>query len=91
MCSGQGSQYYHMGKDLYDAEPVFRGTMDSCSEILRPMIGLSLSELLYRPRANRFAPFPFWKSLGLPAFAVLSVPGFDLLERVGDVLEGPVS
>lgn len=57
MCSGQGSQYYHMGKDLYDAEPVFRGTMDSCSEILRPMIGLSLSELLYRPRADRFAAF----------------------------------
>jgi bacillaene synthase trans-acting acyltransferase len=57
MCSGLGSQYYLMGKDLYDAEPVFRRAMDACSEILQPMIGVSLSELLYRPRADRFAPF----------------------------------
>ena len=40
---------------------------------------------LFIARANRFAPLPFWKSLGLPSFAVLSLPGFELLQVVRDV------
>lgn len=41
---------------------------------------------LFIARANRLAPLPFWKSLGLPSFAVLSLPGFDLLQVIRDVL-----
>jgi hypothetical protein len=36
-------------------------------------------------RANGLDPVPFWKSLGLPAFAVLSLPGLRLLEVVENV------
>jgi broad specificity phosphatase PhoE len=37
---------------------------------------------LFIARANGFDPIPFWKSLGLPAFAVLSLPALRLLEVV---------
>lgn len=40
---------------------------------------------LFVSRAVGLEPFPFWKRLGLPAFAVLSLPGFDLVTVVEDV------
>ena len=42
----QGSQYVNMGRDLYEAEPVFRERVDFCAEHLRPLLGLDLRELL---------------------------------------------
>ena len=36
-------------------------------------------------RANGLDPVPFWKSLGLPAYAVLSLPDLRLLEVVENV------
>ncbi|HSR29857.1 MAG TPA: histidine phosphatase family protein [Anaerolineae bacterium] len=42
---------------------------------------------LFIARANHLDPFPFWKRLGLPAFAVLSLPDLDLLE----VMAGPTA
>ena len=40
-------------------------------------------------RANRLGPVPFWKSLGLPAFAVLSLPSLGLLEVAERMVQGP--
>ncbi|WP_030544298.1 type I polyketide synthase [Streptomyces albus] len=45
--SGQGSQYFGMGRDLYENEPVFRETFDTCDRILTPVLGASLADLLY--------------------------------------------
>lgn len=44
---GQGNQFLYMGKDLYDAEPVFRAAVDECSELLAPTLGLDLRQILY--------------------------------------------
>ena len=40
---------------------------------------------LFIARASGLDPVPFWKSLGLPALAVLSLPDLHLLEVIKDV------
>ncbi|MCX6579229.1 MAG: amino acid adenylation domain-containing protein [Candidatus Aminicenantes bacterium] len=47
MFPGQGSQYTNMAIDLYKREPVFRQEIDRCFEILKPLIGYDLKEILY--------------------------------------------
>jgi acyl transferase domain-containing protein/acyl carrier protein len=47
MFSGQGSQYPSMALGLYRAEPAFRASIDHCSEVLKPLIGEDLGDLLY--------------------------------------------
>ncbi|HEU0302213.1 MAG TPA: acyltransferase domain-containing protein, partial [Longimicrobium sp.] len=44
---GQGAQYVGMAREVYDHEPVFRGVVDECCEILRPVLGLDLRDVLY--------------------------------------------
>ena len=47
MFSGQGSQYPNMAKGLYESEALFRETVDTCCEQLKPFMGMDLRELLY--------------------------------------------
>ncbi|GAA1299942.1 beta-ketoacyl synthase N-terminal-like domain-containing protein [Saccharothrix xinjiangensis] len=47
MFPGGGAQYDGMGRELYGAEPVFRDAIDRCAEVLRPVLGRDLRELLY--------------------------------------------
>ena len=51
MFPGQGSQYTHMGMELYEKEPVFREEMDRCFHILKPMIPFDIKKVLY-PKDN---------------------------------------
>jgi acyl transferase domain-containing protein/acyl carrier protein len=44
---GLGSHYPGMGRGLYQSEPVFRETVDQCAEILRPILGVDLRDVLY--------------------------------------------
>jgi amino acid adenylation domain-containing protein len=47
MFPGQGSQHPNMGREIYEAEPVFRDTVDQCAKILQPHLGEDLRTLLY--------------------------------------------
>ncbi|WP_168204238.1 acyltransferase domain-containing protein [Aliikangiella coralliicola] len=52
MFSGQGSQYYHMGKELYENHPRFKLWMDHCDQIARPLLQESLIDILYRQHSK---------------------------------------
>ena len=47
MFSGQGAQYVGMMADLYRGEEVFRQEVDRAAELLRPLLGLDLRDVMY--------------------------------------------
>ncbi len=47
MFPGQGSQYVHMGQNLYEKEPLFRKTVDDAADILEPLLGRDIRQLMY--------------------------------------------
>lgn len=47
--TGQGSQYFNMGRQLYETQTVFREAIDYCSEFLASKFDYSLLEILYFP------------------------------------------
>jgi acyl transferase domain-containing protein/acyl carrier protein len=44
---GQGAQYVGMAREVYQQEPVFRQAMAECCEILRPILGLDLRDVIH--------------------------------------------
>jgi len=44
---GLGMHHVDMARGLYDAEPVFRAAVDECCELLRPVLGSDLRDVLY--------------------------------------------
>ncbi len=46
--TGQGAQWWRMGRDLYAAEPVFRRCVDDIDQRLRPLAGWSLIDEMIR-------------------------------------------
>ncbi|WP_229518655.1 acyltransferase domain-containing protein [Massilia sp. PAMC28688] len=49
MFSGQGSQYYQMGKALFDQQPVFRRHMEQLDTCVHALCGHSVLATLYAP------------------------------------------
>ncbi|KPA09304.1 short-chain dehydrogenase [Candidatus Magnetomorum sp. HK-1] len=47
MFTGQGSQYFGMGKELFETQPLFRMVLEDCDNILRDYLEIPLIDLLY--------------------------------------------
>jgi acyl transferase domain-containing protein/acyl carrier protein len=45
--TGQGSQYYGMGRELYETQPLFQEVLRKCDEIISREAGWSLLDALY--------------------------------------------
>jgi acyl transferase domain-containing protein/thioesterase domain-containing protein/acyl carrier protein len=56
MFPGGGAQYVHMGRGLYDAEPVFRAQVDLGLDILKTRFGTDLRPVLLPPAEAAVAP-----------------------------------
>ncbi|MHC5758414.1 aminotransferase class III-fold pyridoxal phosphate-dependent enzyme [Nostoc sp.] len=54
MFPGQGSQYVNMGLNLYNREPVFQEVVDECAEILKPLLGKDLREIMYPAASDAY-------------------------------------
>src|SRR5215470_423920 len=57
MFSGQGSQYFHMGRALYDDDDTFRDWMIRLDDIARGASGRSIIETLYSDARGKGDPF----------------------------------
>ncbi|SEF35418.1 NADPH-dependent curcumin reductase CurA [Variovorax sp. NFACC28] len=55
--SGQGSQYYHMGLDLYESDARFRHHLDALEEMARDLCGQSILALIRDARRTPSDPF----------------------------------
>ncbi len=45
--TGQGSQYIHMAKDLYQSDQDFKKSLEMCDQILEPILGRSIFSVLF--------------------------------------------
>ena len=55
MFPGQGAQYVNMGADVYRQERVFREAVDQCAQILQPILGADLRDVLFAPGGDEEA------------------------------------
>jgi acyl transferase domain-containing protein len=55
--SGQGSQYFHMGRELFDHEPGFRARLLELDRLAQELLGRSIVTALYDEARSRSEPF----------------------------------
>jgi acyl transferase domain-containing protein/NADPH:quinone reductase-like Zn-dependent oxidoreductase/thioesterase domain-containing protein/NADP-dependent 3-hydroxy acid dehydrogenase YdfG/acyl carrier protein len=80
--SGQGPQWYGMGRELLDSEPVFRDAIERCDALFEPIAGWSL---LKEMRSDESASRMHHTSVAQPALFALQVALAELWKSWGIV------
>jgi acyl transferase domain-containing protein/uncharacterized coiled-coil protein SlyX len=103
MFSGQGAQYAGMAKDIYETEPIFKGYVDHCAEILSPILKSDIRDILLKPDNSEinkteftqpalfvveYALAKYWIDLGIEPVAMV---GHSIGEYVAACLSGVFS
>ena len=57
MFPGQGSHYYHMGRELFEKQPYFRAWMLKGDRLVQERLGCSVLEHLYGLENKKTTPF----------------------------------
>ncbi|CQR73467.1 hypothetical protein SOV_28270 [Sporomusa ovata DSM 2662] len=57
MFSGQGSQYYHMGRELYHQNTVFRYWLSHLNDMVHQSAGISIIDEIYNPAKSKADKF----------------------------------
>ncbi|MGJ7907997.1 acyltransferase domain-containing protein [Actinopolyspora sp. H202] len=57
MYSGQGSQYFHMTRELYEQHPRYRLWLDYCDDIAAPILGDTVLDTMFDPARTKGDPF----------------------------------
>jgi acyl transferase domain-containing protein/NADPH:quinone reductase-like Zn-dependent oxidoreductase/acyl carrier protein/SAM-dependent methyltransferase len=78
--SGQGPQWWGMGRELMKSEPVFRKTMEACAAAMAPHARFSLLEELGRDEATTKVS---QTEIGQPAIFAMQVSLFALWKSIG--------
>ncbi|KQU73852.1 MULTISPECIES: type I polyketide synthase [unclassified Rhizobacter] len=85
--SGQGPQWFAMGRELTASEPVFRDVIDACDALLQPLAGWSLRAELAKDEArSRLAD----TEVAQPALFAIQVALAALWQHWGIVPDGVV-
>ncbi len=84
--SGQGSQYFGMGKELYDSQPTFKKAIDHCAKILNSYLELPILSVIWGENKEKlnetaytqpalfvieYALSELWRSWGVEPSAVM--------------------
>src|SRR6201994_463576 len=70
MFSGQGSQYYQMGRTFYDSNTKFRSILLRLNDVAKPLLGRSIIDVLYDDRRKKDEAFNDIKLTSVAIFIV---------------------
>ncbi|HVH13091.1 MAG TPA: type I polyketide synthase, partial [Longimicrobium sp.] len=92
MFPGQGAQYVGMAREVYAQEPVFRHVVDECCDILLPLLGVDLREVIHpaEGRTDEAAERLKQTALTQPALFVVEYATARLLRHWGYVAESMI-
>ena len=81
LCGGQGNQYYLMGKELYEGNPLFKQWMDTGDTVFQKLTGNSLISILFNKNKKKSDIFSSLKETHPTLFAIEYALGMTLKEE----------